>query len=46
MTQNAVLKRFAGLEKLIAGEIGSYIKILWMIIMKSCKDSSVLIINS
>ena len=45
MMQHAVLKRFADLEKLIAGEIVNYIKIMWMIIMKNCKDATVLIIN-
>lgn len=46
MMQLAVLKRFADLEKLIAGEIDIYIKIMWMIIMKNCKGAAVLIINS
>jgi hypothetical protein len=46
MTQHAVLKRLAGLEKLIAGEVGIFIEILWMIIMKHCKDAAVLFRNS
>jgi len=33
------------MEKSIAGEIVIYIKIMWMIIMKNCKDAAVLIIN-
>ena len=45
MMKHAVLKRFADMEKSIAGEIVIYIKIMWMIIMKNCKDAAVLIIN-
>jgi len=40
------LKRSADLEKFVAGEIVIYVKIVWMIIMKNCKDAAVLIINS
>jgi len=33
------------MENLNADEIVIYIKIMWMIIMKNCKDAAVLIIN-
>jgi hypothetical protein len=41
MMQYTVLKRFADLVKLIAGEISIYFKIMWMIIMKNCKVAAV-----
>jgi hypothetical protein len=46
MMQHAILKRFEDVEKFISGESGIHIRLLWMIIMKSCKDAAVLITNS